>query len=65
MGLAVWLVPGRGGRNTATTEPLAPPQKIATLPSPAGDRPDREYTAQLTSPIVRDDNKDSPTRPSE
>ena len=33
VGLAVWLVPGHGGRDTATTELVAPPQKLATLPS--------------------------------
>jgi H+/Cl- antiporter ClcA len=33
VGLSVWLVPGHGGRDTATTELIAPPQKLATLPS--------------------------------
>ena len=33
VGLVVWLVPGHGGPDTATTELIAPPLKLAVLPS--------------------------------
>lgn len=32
VGLAVWIVPGHGGRDTATTELISAPQKLTTLP---------------------------------
>ncbi|WP_431277274.1 ion channel protein [Leifsonia poae] len=33
VGLVIWLMPGHGGRDSATTELVAPPLKIAALPS--------------------------------
>lgn len=33
VGLIVWLVPGHGGSDSATTELIAPPLRIAALPS--------------------------------
>lgn len=33
VGLVVWLMPGHGGPDTATTELVAPPMKLSALPS--------------------------------
>ncbi|MEF2978389.1 ion channel protein [Subtercola sp. YIM 133946] len=33
VGLVVWLVPGHGARDSATTELIAPPLKLAVIPS--------------------------------
>jgi H+/Cl- antiporter ClcA len=33
VGLSVWLLPGHGGRDSATTELIAPPQPLMALPS--------------------------------
>jgi H+/Cl- antiporter ClcA len=33
IGLVIWLVPGHGGRDTATVELIAPPLPLAVLPS--------------------------------
>jgi H+/Cl- antiporter ClcA len=33
VGLSLWLVPGHGGRDSATTELIAPPLPLVTLPS--------------------------------
>ncbi|GGF30898.1 ion channel protein [Subtercola lobariae] len=33
IGLVVWLVPGHGARDSATTELIAPPLKLAVIPS--------------------------------
>jgi len=33
VGLVVWLVPGHGGQDSATTDLIAPPQRLIALPS--------------------------------